>query len=174
MYNYVESSSCDRQLRQVVLRQIITDLETITDIAYYLRNKGEELKPLNPDQIKDIEEKLNVRLPEIYKQFLRLMGKGAGSYMKGSSAFYNEILFLKKWAIELVSENKIDSLPGDAFVFWMHQGYQIAYFRLSEGNDPPVYFFSESTNNRGFRLAEETLTSFLLSQLKFFYKYPEI
>jgi hypothetical protein len=35
-------------------------------------------------------------------------------------------------------------MPPDAFVFWMHQGYQFCFFRTSDGDDPPVYYYLQA------------------------------
>lgn len=35
------------------------------------------------------------------------------------------------------------TLPADAFVFSMHQGYEFNFFVICEGNDPPVYKYVE-------------------------------
>ena len=35
-------------------------------------------------------------------------------------------------------------MPDDAFVFSMHQGYIFEYFRLKDGDDPPVHSFLET------------------------------
>lgn len=35
------------------------------------------------------------------------------------------------------------SIPDTAFVFAMHQGCAFVFFRLGEGDDPPVYLFEE-------------------------------
>ena len=34
-------------------------------------------------------------------------------------------------------------MTDDDFVFFMHQGYEFCFFKLSEGDNPPVYFYSE-------------------------------
>ena len=87
--------------------------------------------------------------------------------MQGSSVFFDEIFSLKQWAEDLIRDNDIKSLPEYAFVFWMHQGYQLAYFKIDEGDDPPVYFFSEGNVSSAFELKEKTLTDFFMSQLLF-------
>ena len=34
-------------------------------------------------------------------------------------------------------------LPATAFVFVMHQGYTMLYFDCTDGDDPPVYLFTD-------------------------------
>jgi len=146
--------------------------ESINEIAQFLKYKGEKLKSLNLGQLKNVEEKLKAPLPKVYVEFLNLMGGGAGSFMEGSSAFYDELLSLQEWVEELIDENNLTPLPEDAVAFWMHQGYQAAFFRTSEGDDPPVYFFSEGYKMNQFLLDEPSLTKFFLKQLLF--SYPEL
>jgi hypothetical protein len=146
-------------------------LMSVTEIANYLKSAGQKLEPLNFSDIQRIEQLYNVLLPDVYKEFLSLMGKGAGDYMKGSSVFYDEIFLLKEYCQELFEEHNIE-MANDGFVFWMHQGYQVAFFKLSEGSDPPVYFFSEGNNSKPYILKEESLTAFFNAQLLM--SFPEI
>lgn len=123
-------------------------------------------------EIERIERKYEVRLPSVYREFLSLMGKKAGDYMLGSSVFFDEIFTLKQGAEELVEENNLEPIPRTAFIFWMHQGYQAAFFKIGDGDDPPVYYFTEGQDENRFILTEETLTSFFFEQLLM--SYPDI
>ncbi|MDI9363589.1 MAG: SMI1/KNR4 family protein [Flavobacterium sp.] len=143
----------------------IKEIKSINDLAVFLKKNGNRLKPLEPSEISIIESKFEVRLPIVYKRFLTLMGRGAGDYMLGSSVFFDELFSLRDGAIELLQENHMDSLPEEAFVFWLHQGYQVAYFKLDDGDDPPIYYFSEGQNDKVFELKEKCLTDFFISQL---------
>lgn len=140
-------------------------LNSIAEISDYLKQTGNKLEPVSPLEISLLEKKLKIIFPGVYKVFLQLMGKGAGIFMKGSSVFYDELFMLKQWADELVLENNIAPIPDNAFVFWMHQGYQIAYFKLDEGDNPPVYYFSEGSEIEGFEMKEKSLVAFFVSQL---------
>jgi hypothetical protein len=135
-------------------------VESITEIKKYLKNRGERLKSLGLFELKEFEEKVNVTLPKEYRDFLLLMGRSAGNYMKGSSVFYEQLLHLKEWTDELINENNLPPLPPDAFPFWMHQGYQAAYFRTTEGDNPPVYYFTEGKDLKDFILDTKCLTHF--------------
>ncbi len=146
---------------------MMKDLNSLTDLSIFLKKRGNNLKPVNSNKIQQIEGVYNIVLPETYKQFLLLMGNGAGAFMRGSSVFFDELFYLKQGVQELIEENNLETIPEDAFVFWMHQGYQAAYFRLSEGNDPPVYYFSEGKKTDRFELKEKSLTDFFISQALF-------
>ena len=107
------------------------------------RVKGCSLQEL--EQIK-IQQGIQ-QLPELYEDFLRVMGRGDGGLYSGSSCVYPELLSLKKDAEMLLAANDHPfKLPYDACVFWMHQGYQFVYFLTAEPNDdPPVYYYTEDT-----------------------------
>ena len=141
----------------------------IQKIADYLIFRGEELVPLNIEEIKTIEAFYDVKLPQTYKEFLLLMGKDAGKYMLGTSAFYGDIFELQEWGFELYRENGVENIPADAFTFWMHQGYQAVFFRTSEGDDPPVYYYIEGSAENKFVLKEKSLSDFFYKMLPFSY-----
>lgn len=141
-------------------------MNSIQDIANFLKRNGARPKPLSDNQITIIEDKYKIILPAVYKKFLKLMGGGAGFFMLGSSVFYNELFSLKQGTEELISENNLPPLPENAFVFFMHQGYQAAYFKLDEGDDPLVYYYSEGGQSQEFSLMTNTLTDFFLAHLE--------
>ncbi len=138
------------------------NLETIIN---RLNETGQTLTPLTNGEVEKIEEELGRRLPEVYRTFLLVMGKGAGQFMRGSSAFYNDFYDFKVGVEEIILVNKLPQLPKDSFVFWMHQGYQFAYFLLSDGDNPPVYHFSEGKNQLNYQKIEN-LSEFYLIELK--------
>jgi hypothetical protein len=95
-------------------------------------------------EIQRLETHFDLHLPERYREFLRMMGRGAGEFFIGIDVFYSVLFKLKSWAEELLKECSTDfKLPEDAFVFSMHQGYAFQYFLISEGDDPPIYSYTE-------------------------------
>jgi hypothetical protein len=103
-----------------------------------------ELRGCSLGEIHKVESAFGIRLPAVYIMFLKTMGKSAGRFLKGSSAFYPELLKLRGYAEELLREDSVeDQLTKRDFVFFVHQGYQFAYFQLDEGDDPPVWCFAE-------------------------------
>src|SRR6266851_6487960 len=106
----------------------------------------DEIVPCTEDEVHTLERQLGFSLPGAYKEFLLWMGHGAGILLRGSDCFYQHLPPLRTWAEELLEENNFpEPLPEDAFVFFMHQGYQFNFFRISEGDDPPVHFYGEWT-----------------------------
>lgn len=122
------------------------------------------LVPLTEGEIRKLESHFKITFPAIYRKFLLTMGKSAGKFMLGSDAFYDNLIDINEWALELIVENNLPPLPEGAFVFWMHQGYQMAFFTEGEGDDPPVYYFSEGLDMKNYR-KEKTLTGFFETQL---------
>src|SRR6266571_2080519 len=101
----------------------------------------------SPVEIESLQEALGLTLPETYRERLEIMGRSAGRYLAGSDAFYPDLLELRQQAEELLSENGHPfSLPEDAFVFLVHQGYQFLYFRaVPLDQDPPVIYYLEGS-----------------------------
>ncbi|MFB2837368.1 SMI1/KNR4 family protein [Floridanema evergladense] len=132
----------------------------------------DELLGCTQDEVVELEEKLGILLPKAYQEFLLLMGHGAGRFLRGSDCFFKDLLVLKRWAIELLEENNFpESLPEDAFVFLMHQGYQFSFFRVSQGDDPPTYSYCEGTDETAFIKSHDKYSDFLMTEVEIHAKY---
>lgn len=126
------------------------------------------LNPCTENDIKSLERiTKNKTLPEAYLEFMRKMGRGA-SFLRGYSCFMNEIFDLRQGSEELLIENNFGGyLTDNDFVFWMAQGYMFCFFKLDEGNDPPVYFYTETSDQDEFYKIADSFSEFLL---RFYYK----
>lgn len=123
-------------------------------------------------EIIELEQQLGVKLPIAYQEFLRIMGKGAGQFLRGSDCFYDQLLDLQQAAGELLAENHfLGKIPDDAFVFFMHQGYQFSFFRLSEGDNPPTYSYCEGEQHQSFIKTHERYSEFLATEVELHQKY---
>jgi len=132
----------------------------------------DELLGCTQDEVIKLEVKLGILLPKAYQEFLLLMGNGAGKFLRGSDCFFRDLPSLKDWAIALLEENNFpESLPEDAFVFFMHQGYQFSFFRVSEGDDPPTYSYCEGTNETAFIKSHDRYSDFLMTEVEIHGKY---
>lgn len=87
-------------------------------------------------------------------------GASADNYMIGSEWQANKLHDLQVWAAELLEENNFRPLPAHAFVFWMHQGYQFAFFILNGEDDPPVFYYREGQTETEFVKSFERLSDF--------------
>lgn len=137
----------------------------LKQISNLLANTGNELIPCTLAEVTELEKKFQVVLPHEYKEFLLIMGKGAGEYMLGSSCFYEDLFNLHEWAREIMAENDLPELPSKAFVFWMHQGYMFTYFIANGDPNPKVYFYTEGKEMNDFVLKCDSLIDFYNQQL---------
>ncbi|QEE50219.1 SMI1/KNR4 family protein [Flavobacterium alkalisoli] len=137
-------------------------LEDIIDI---LKKNNIKPEPLFVEEINRFEKSCGVIFPATYKSFLQEMGKGAGHFMLGSDVFHKDIVDLSEGAKELIEENNLPQLPENAYVFWMHQGYQVAWFICNGNPNPDVYFFTEGEGSKDYVIMG-TFTDFLDIQLQ--------
>ena len=113
---------------------------------------GAKVEPASSHEIHILMEGIGVNeIPQSYKEFLLLTGKGMkNGFLQGHSCFINEIPKLKGWAQDLLEENKSPiRIKDNQLVFWMSQGYMFAIISIDEGDDPPVYFFTEDKPEDG-------------------------
>ena len=102
-------------------------------------------------------------LPQAYIEFMKEFGNGG--YMMGDSCFMDEIGMLRNGAIDLLVENESsNTLTDNDFVFWMSQGYMFCFFRLDEGDDPPVYYYNEAKEDRFIKITN-SLSEFWLGMM---------
>jgi SMI1-KNR4 cell-wall len=141
----------------VFIVQYLEDLLTmyLDNVKMHLHEleaiRPEDFISCTEEEVVALEQQLGVTLPEAYREFLLWMGHKAGDLFAGSQWLYKKIPRLQVGAREALEKNNFpESLPGDAFVFWMHQGYQFMFFRLSEDSDPPVYYYHEGRHKTSF------------------------
>jgi hypothetical protein len=95
------------------------------------------------ENLNEIEHKLNVAFPMIYKNFYLKCQKSVPRNMDGID-LYHDKKELKEWALELLEEDNAENfLTDNDFVFMMHQGYMFWYFKLDGTENPIVYFYRE-------------------------------
>ncbi len=136
---------------------------SIKQLKETLINKGVKLHPANDQQIKGFMDDNNVsHLPSSYMDFLKAMGNGSDNFLRGESCFFNELSDLKEGAEELLTDdNSPLKLKNSDFIFWMSQGYMFAFFNLNEGDDPPVFFYKELSEQKEFFKIADSFTEFL-------------
>ncbi len=143
-------------------------MKFINELIGKLEKKNICMKRSTEEQIKELYSMVKGKnLPKAYVEFMCVMGNGTeGRYMSGDSCFMNEVHDLKQGAVELLEENEsINVLTDDDFVFWMSQGRMFCFFKLTEGENPPVYFYNESGEDRFIKVAE-SLVEFLINRLE--------
>ena len=126
-----------------------------------------KLIPCTEEEIYVIESSLQLSLPDAYKEFLLWGGNWVRGFMEGSSCFFKSLLNIQEIAIELLEENQFpESLPSDAFVFFMHQGYYFMFFKTSKGNNPPVYSYLDGQALLTFKNEYPSYSYFLEDELE--------
>ncbi|WP_026703837.1 SMI1/KNR4 family protein [Flavobacterium soli] len=160
-------------------------MKYLNKIVNRLNSNKVTLENCNLNEIKSLEAKINKGLPICYKEFLESMGKDtdatnvkSGLYdytgFEGESIFYDNVYgdyTNKDGLIEQLEEDGKDDLllqikNDNVFVFSSHQGYIYAFFKLDEGDNPPVYGYHEGQEKDNFPKLTDTL-------LEFFEKYLE-
>lgn len=143
-------------------------MKFINELLERLEQKNICMKRSTDQQMEELYSIVKGKnLPKAYIEFMSIMGNGTeGHYMGGDSCFMNEIFDLKQGAIELLEENEsIHLLTDDDFVFWMSQGCMFCFFNLAEGDNPPVYFYNESGEDRFIKIAD-SVVEFLVNRLE--------
>lgn len=119
--------------------------DAVEEFVAHYRSIGLAGSPLRPDQVAGVERHLGLPLPPAYRAYLLLSGAYPPPALVGSDCHGQYLFQLSAWADELLEEcSRPFTLPADAVVFLMHQGYQFLYFRADgRTDDPPVFYFIE-------------------------------
>ncbi len=119
-------------------------MQAISEMINFFRVNHRDLKGCTVAEIELLEQHHQLKLPNVYRAFLQLVGHDARGYQVGSNYDYPWLLTSKEFANELLARNERPPLPDNTFVFWGHQGYQFCFFYTdtAEGN-PLVYYYNE-------------------------------
>jgi hypothetical protein len=117
-------------------------------------------------EIREVEKYFNIKLPTVYRSFLKRMGYKAGRLGVGTDMFFKHLQYNRR-AMEEVLE--LDGHPFELtpteFVFSSHQGYYFHYFETSPlVDDPPVYAYMEDGTESG--LVYSSFSAFLYGLLE--------
>jgi hypothetical protein len=110
--------------------------------------EASEIRGASLEDVATLERAAGRKLPAQYREFLLGVGRRAGRFLEGKDIFVSALDGLKEEADSLMQENEEGVvLTKEDFVFSMHQGYEFTYFKLSEGDDPPVYQYVEGNGS---------------------------
>lgn len=122
-----------------------------------------KIVPCTEEEARALEQKIGNSLPAAYQEFLLWMGRRSGGFLRGENWLYEHLEDIQLDAIELMRRDGFPvTLPPDAFVFLMHEGYHFAFFRTSEGDDPPVYEYIETDDEIALKISSSHYSNFLL------------
>jgi hypothetical protein len=129
----------------------------------FLNKNNLSMKPCSAEEMDSILKAVkNNHLPNAYVKFMQAAGNGFRAF-RGSSFAVNEIFHLREGAEELLEEDEsAETLTDNEYVFFMHQGYQFYFFRLNEGDDPPIYYYGEGEYSHKFVKKYNSFTEFLI------------
>lgn len=100
------------------------------------------------EEIIKLEDRVGFKLPGMYKEFLFAVGHESGRLFQGTAVHYMNLIEIQEWAKELLEENNNPiTLLNTSFVFSMHQGYEIRFFDVNMGENPPVFLWYEGMEN---------------------------
>lgn len=109
-------------------------------------------KPIIPRSKEEVEElerqiksNLGHSLPAAYKEFLLWAGRGGLEFMEFTGFYrahgWEEYRYMRERAKRILRRRAFPKeLPDDAIVFFLRP-QNFLFFRLSEGEDPPVYCY---------------------------------
>ncbi|MBC9914081.1 SMI1/KNR4 family protein [Chitinophaga varians] len=137
----------------------------IEDILSTLKYNNIQLQPCSDEDIVMLEDMHGIKLPVAYKQFLAVAGRGADTYMAGSDWEYEKLDSVNREAIALLACHGCQDLPDKAFICWMHQGYQFAFFVCDGNDDPAIFYYNETAGRADFVQTYDRLSDWLYDEL---------
>ena len=153
--------------------------ELICEFESIIQEFGAESIGCSEQEISNLESMLSppYKLPLAYKEFLLYGGKRMGNLFRGIDISYSmvECLMKNKYRdiIQMIkpwySEIK---LPPDLFIINQHLGSNFTYFRLTEGEDPPIYWWEEGEGGLEVSAKEsERFSEFLHNKINTYKKF---
>jgi ankyrin repeat protein len=103
--------------------------------------KEEDARGCTEPDIASLEQAVGVTLPEVYSEFLRLMGREAGLLLVGIYKYLPELQRSARKSLEYCGADY--RLPDKSFVISMGQAFDFLFFHTDAGDDPPVFLFEE-------------------------------
>ena len=117
---------------------------------------------MQPDEISHFQAVVKHEIPGPYRDFLSVMGRGAGTFLEGLEAFYPEVLDLTR-RVFILAEEAGEPLPVDAVVIASDRGESFVFLRCSEGDEPRVY--AKVNDGTSWRQVYDAFREYLEDQL---------
>ncbi len=122
-----------------------------------------DIKEMSHRDIVHIENKFDVNLPNIYKNFLSVCGNGGGQLIDHSILHYPpSLLHLYEGVQEMIEEdieNVYEPIPDNAFFFGSKLGAHYWYFICDENPDPIVHYITagDVTHSKCMKLSSSII-----------------
>lgn len=135
----------------------------VADTIEKLKDSGclRNLRGCSNSDIARLEQRYQLSLSKSYKEFLRLMGRGADGFYQGDSWRYQSLSWIRQHAEDMLAPRYDDyqlfygfcdedwvalpSLPKTAVPFFLVLPQVFFFFDTAEGADPAVYVFKEDS-----------------------------
>ena len=145
------------------LKEIVTILE-----KFPLGKFEKEAIPCTLEEVEALESILPhpYKLPTAYKEFLLYGGRKIGNLTELNCLSYEiaKIFLENKYRsimCMLEADDKNARLPSDIFVISEHGGYNFTYFLLTEGENPPIYWWEEGEGGLEFSQKDVYFSEYL-------------
>lgn len=154
-------------------------MKYLNKIIEKLKSNNVILEGCSKTDIENLQSSITNVLPKCYIEFLEILGQrtdaknvkyGLYDYtgFQGESIFYDNVYgghTNKDGLLEQLQEDdKINLIPqindNNIFVFCSHQGYIYAFFKLNEGDNPPIYGYHEGQKENNFPKLTNSLLEF--------------
>lgn len=145
-----------------------------------------EIKGCTLAEILDLENNHPAKkdLPKALKEFLTFGGRKITYWKPGTGFFYpffydvnyklDKTFLDSNYCANFFGNQFLDKFPSDAFLFYSNQGYEYMFIRLSEGDDPPVYFFDNDESMQHFSIVSESFSQWLNNSITMFIEYHNV
>jgi SMI1 / KNR4 family (SUKH-1) len=140
-----------------------------------LVKKRAKLVPCTEEEVEKLENHYKIRFPIAFKEYLLSMGHYAGELYEGSNCGYDNLFLQKEWQIienDIAKNHEFKRTfnwqDENIFIFLDHGGYIVYFFKLDEGDDPPVYRYEEGLDD--VKHTYSSFSLFLEEQFEIYYK----
>ena len=149
---------------------------TIKLLNNFVEKFGGEVIPCTFEEVNQLESMLpdSYHLPAAYKEFLLYGGKAIGKFYEEGSRFdYKRALDYvtsgRSSAISLLKQYETHpQLPDDIYVLTTYMSSYFNFFKLTEGENPPVYEWNEEDEigTEAIVKAHESFTDFIVDEIR--------
>lgn len=109
----------------------------------------------------------NYKLPKAYLEFMEICGRGTveNKLFDCCCTFFHEDSVLEGME-DLLEENESNIILKEGiYEFYTHSGYAYAFFFMTEGDNPPVYFYTEGYSCDRYIKIAHTFSEFIMNNL---------